>query len=115
MEEVFFAAGSSIGEVELDVLSFEVSALGTVIFALEAGDIGGELAQELRLGVEVEVFGGEGADGGGGVTQGEPAANSPVRVTVSKFMDSIFAYFGEGTKCSIGSIGCIGYFCSLGA
>jgi hypothetical protein len=28
---------------------------------------------------------------------------------------SVFAYFGEGTKCSIGSIGCIGYFCALGA
>jgi hypothetical protein len=72
-EDVFFAAEFGIGELEFDTLAFEVNSLGLVLFALEASDIGGELAEQSPVGVGVEVFGGESADGGGGVTKGEPA------------------------------------------
>ena len=39
----------------------------------------------------------------------------PVRITVFKFIARFSHILGRGRKCSIGCIGCIGYFCSLGA
>jgi hypothetical protein len=208
LEEFFFAAQFGLGKPEFDALSLEVNALGLVLFALEASDIGGGLAEEPPLGGGVEVLGGEGADGGGSVAQGEPAgelvgegtgegfvaegegvlevtgegkgveAGEPVAVAAGfpmgevgrgdglgvevggqdgldlgegvepveeggaglvveeaavelvtdgerepgdlagasnsiQIHSSVLAHCGEGTKCSIGSIGSIGYFCWL--
>jgi hypothetical protein len=64
-----------VGELDLDALAFEADALGFMALALEAGDVGTELAEAALAGVRVVVgvLGGEGPDGDGGVAEGEPA------------------------------------------
>ena len=71
--EVLFALPFGIGGLNLNPLAFEGNALGFVGFALEAGDIGAEVAEAALAGFGVGVFGVEGADGDGGVVKGEPA------------------------------------------
>jgi len=71
--DVFFALPFGVGKLDLNALAFEAKALGFVALALEAGDAGAELAEAAGVGVGVEVFGRQGAEGDGGVVKGEPA------------------------------------------
>ena len=71
--EVFFALPLGVGDLNLNPLAFEGDALGFVGLTLEAGDVGAEVAEAALAGFGVGVFGVEGADGDGGVVEGEPA------------------------------------------
>jgi hypothetical protein len=97
--EVFVALPFDVGKLNLDALAFEGNALGFVGLTLEAGDAGAEVTEAAFAGFGVGVFGVEGADGDGGVVEGEPAGEfvgegAGQRVVAEGFF--VFEVMGQG-------------------